>query len=195
MDPVDGWKNRASERRGKGTGQVDTKPCPHGAVTLWIDPRRVDTDRDGAVTECLSCGGRVPVRHADKHRAIPANAPPIITPSRWHRLTNRASRDATPKILARIHDGETRLQAQRDELAIWLRKPDTTRAEFRPWMSRPTDAGGGSRVPRRCRAAFAPSRRTRLPAMPGRRASRIAALSPHRPSSHTSMSSTHDRAL
>jgi hypothetical protein len=89
MTYVESSQHRVSERRRKGTGQVDTKPCPHCAASVWIDPRRVGTDGDTAATICLSCGGSIPVRHADKHRPVPADAPPIVSPSRWQRLLNR----------------------------------------------------------------------------------------------------------
>jgi hypothetical protein len=89
IDCVRAWHERDGERRGKGSGQGGTKACPHCSATVWIDPRRIVVVLDGVMLKCLSCDGRVPVRHEDMHRAVPADAPAIASPSRWRRLLAR----------------------------------------------------------------------------------------------------------
>jgi hypothetical protein len=68
------------ERRSRGSGGVDFKPCPGCRRLVRIDPRVMARDRQGFFQVCVDCLARVPVRQSDASRRVPADAPPPESP-------------------------------------------------------------------------------------------------------------------
>jgi hypothetical protein len=60
-----------TERRGRHSGQIDTKPCGRCDGSVALDPRRMRVSDGRAVIACLSCGMLVSVRRADLYREAP----------------------------------------------------------------------------------------------------------------------------
>jgi hypothetical protein len=63
-----------TERRGRRSGQIESKPCPGCSGAVALDPRRMRTDDERVVITCPSCGALVGVRRSDLYRA-PSEAP------------------------------------------------------------------------------------------------------------------------
>jgi len=63
-----------TERRGRRSGQIDSKPCTRCGTGVALDSRRMQMADGQAVIGCPTCGSLVAVRRSDLHR------PPLATP-------------------------------------------------------------------------------------------------------------------